>query len=132
MMGRTVKNKRGVQGAKRLIIWQLMITALLATVAMLLSGGIAGRSALLGGLVSVLPNAYFAKKLFQQQGANAARQIVSSFYKGEVSKILLSIALFALVFKCFTIIPQVFFGAYIVVQMVFWFAPLIFINKKSD
>ena len=127
-MGETVKNKHGAQGARRLVTWQLSLTDLFATIATVLSGILAGRSILLGGLVSAIPNAYFARKLFQHQGAHAARQIVSSFYKGEASKIGLSIILFALVFKCFTIIPLVFFAAYIMAQMVFWFAPLIFIK----
>ena len=131
MMGGTLKNQHGAKDAQRLIIWQLGLTVLLAVVATLLSGTMAGRSALLGGLVSVLPNAYFARKLFQHHGAHAARQIVNSFYKGEAAKLILSVVLFAMVFKCFKIIPLVFFVVYIVVQMVFWFAPLIVVNKPD-
>jgi ATP synthase protein I len=131
MVGRTVKNQQGLHGAYRLFAWQLSITMLLATVAILASGLTAAISALLGGLVSIVPNIYFALKLFRYQGARAAKQIVNSFYKGEAAKIALSVLMFALVFKFFTIIPLVFFAVYIVVQMVVWFAPLIFANKQN-
>ena len=97
-----------------------------AAIVMLFSTMVAGVSAILGGLVSIVPTAYFARKLFRYQGAHAARQIINSFYKGEALKIALTIILFALVFKFFNIIPLVFFAVYIMAQMVFWFAPLIF------
>jgi ATP synthase protein I len=124
-MGVSVKNQRGLQGAQRLLMCQLSMTVLLAAIALLYSS-IAAISAILGGLVSIVPTAYFATKLFRHHGAQAARQIVSSFYKGEALKIILTIALFGLVFKFFNIIPLIFFAVYIMVQMVFWFAPLIF------
>lgn len=126
-----MKNRQGLQGAQRLIACQVVITILLATIAILLSGTLAMVSVLLGGLVSIVPNAYFARKMFQYQGAREAKQIVSSFYKGEAMKIVLSIALFAIVFKYFKIVPWMFFAVYITVQMVIWFAPLIFNNNRN-
>ena len=126
-----MKNRQGVLGAQRLIACQLSLTVLLAIIATLLSSTTAGISALLGGLVSVLPNAYFAIKLFKYHGAMAAKQIVNSFYKGEALKMILSVVLFSLVFKFFKIIPVVFFAVYIVAQMAFWFAPLIFVGNKN-
>lgn len=93
-------------------------------------------SALLGGLVGIIPNALFARKLFKYQGARAARQIVNSFYKGEALKIVLSIVLFTLVFVFCKITPIAFFASYILVLMTQWFAPWIIVNKlnrpKSD
>ncbi len=91
----------------------------------------AAQSALLGGLVSIVPTAYFAAKLFKYNGARAARQIVNGFYKGEALKIAMTAVLFTVVFKFFTIIPLVFLSVYITVQMVFWFAPLIFSNEQN-
>lgn len=126
-----MKNKRGYQGAKRLLLCQFLLTASLALLALIFMGAVAAQSVLLGGMVSVVPNAYFAKKLFRHQGARAARQIVNSFYSGEALKLALTFVLFAIVFKFFKIIPLVFFAAYIVVQMVFWFAPLIFDNNRN-
>jgi ATP synthase protein I len=124
-----VKNKRGYQGAKRLLLCQFLLTASLAVLSLVFMGVVAAQSVLLGGMVSVVPNAYFARKLFQYQGARAARQIVNSFYSGEALKLALTFVLFAIVFKFFKIVPLVFFAAYILAQMVFWFAPLIFDNN---
>lgn len=124
-----MKNKVGIQGARRLLLLQLSLTTLAALLALLFISINAALSALLGGLICVLPNAYFARKLFQYQGARAARKIVKSFYQGEALKILLSIALFALVFCFVKIIPWILFTTYIGVQMTIWFAPLFFANK---
>lgn len=131
MMGETLKNRQGLQGARRLLLCQLGITMLCVIIAVLCAGTKAAMSALLGGMVSIIPSAYFASVLFRHQGAHAAKKIVSSFYKGEALKIMLSVTLFALVFKFFNVIPLVFFAVYIVAQMVFWFAPLIFDNKQN-
>ena len=121
-----MKNQQGLRGARRLLICQLSMTMLIATIAMLFWSATAAKSALLGGLVNIVPTTYFATKLFQYQGARAARQIVNSFYKGEAMKIALTVLLFIVVFKFFNIIPLVFLSVYIAIQMVFWFAPLIF------
>jgi ATP synthase protein I len=55
-------------------------------------------SALAGGLVAVVPQAYFAYRLFSQRGARAAQQVARAGYAGEVVKFLLTIAGFAMVF----------------------------------
>lgn len=93
-------------------------------------------SALLGGIVYIIPNAYFALTLFKYQGARAARQIVNGFYKGEALKIILTIILFTLVFVVYRVKPLAFFVSYIIVLMTHWFTPCVVstnkIGKKSD
>nr|WP_302473904.1 ATP synthase subunit I [Legionella sp. PL877] len=96
---------------------------------MLVSSGKQAMSAMLGGLVAIIPAALFARKLFRYQGARAARQIVKGFYLGEALKILSSIILFILVFLLFSLDPIAFFFTYILVLMTHWFAPLFFANK---
>ena len=98
-------------------------------IALLLSGIMAAKTVILGGLVSIVPNALFARILFKHQGAQVAKQIVKGFYKGEAAKLLLTILMFGLVFSCFKIYPLVFFTVYILVQMLIWFAPLLFNNN---
>ena len=53
---------------------------------------------LIGGLIAVVPQAYFAVLAFRWRGARSATAIARSSYAGEVGKFLLSVAGFALVF----------------------------------
>jgi len=57
------------------------------------------RSLLVGGMIAVLGHGYFAYKLFRFAGAQATRQILRGFYAGEAGKFLITIVLFAAVFK---------------------------------
>lgn len=78
-----------------------------------------------GGLICIVPTAYFAHKLFSKTGAQAAREIVTSFYMGEVIKVIITIILFALTFKFFNVNKLAIFIGYIVAQFTFWFTALI-------
>lgn len=110
---------------------QLLFVLLISGLCAVFYGTQAAKSALLGGMVYLIPNALFAIKLFKYQGARAAKQIVNSFYKGEAIKIGLSMLLFTAVFIWVKIIPLAFFSAYILVLMTHWFAPLILVNKQK-
>ncbi|CEK12212.1 ATP synthase subunit I [Legionella hackeliae] len=126
-----MKDKRGISGVKRLLAAQLIICLVIALALLLVWGEKESLSALLGGLVAIIPSALFARKLFRYQGARAARQIVKGFYLGEALKIVATIALFTFVFMSFKIAPLVFFFTYIVVLMSHWLAPLFFANKLN-
>ncbi|MFT4059365.1 MAG: F0F1 ATP synthase subunit I [Legionella sp.] len=121
-------SKRGII---RLWLVQLAATLAFAAVCAILYGANAASSAVLGGMVCVVPNVYFASKLFKYQGARSARQIVNSFYKGEAIKIFLSIVLFTAVFVWIKITPLAFFAAYIMILITHWFAPLVIVNKQN-
>ena len=56
-------------------------------------------SVLGGGLIAIVPQAYFAALAFRWQGARTARAMARSSYAGEIGKFLLSVAGFALVFS---------------------------------
>ncbi len=51
-----------------------------------------------GGLIAVLPQAYFAYRVFHRAGAQAARHIARASYAGEIGKFVMAVAGFALVF----------------------------------
>ncbi|MEZ5568440.1 MAG: ATP synthase subunit I [Halioglobus sp.] len=51
-----------------------------------------------GGLIAILPQAWFAHMVFRRRGARGARAIAGASYAGETGKFLLSVAGFALVF----------------------------------
>ena len=51
-----------------------------------------------GGLIAIVPQAWFANRAFRRSGAASARVIARNSYAGEIGKFLLSVAAFALVF----------------------------------
>lgn len=125
------KNQQGLYALKRLVILQLGLTLLISiAVAAIFDVKTAG-SALLGALVCVIPNICFGHMAFKHRGARAAKKIVSSFYKGEALKMILTIILFALVFINHKVVPLVFFLTYIIVQLAHWFLPLVLANKRN-
>ena len=69
-------------------------------------------SVLSGGLIAIVPQAYFALLAFRWRGARSALAIARSSYVGELGKYVLSVAGFALVFAVLRPIngPAVFAG----------------------
>ena len=126
-----MNKKLSKRGIVRLWLVQLGVTLIFAVLCAIMYSTNAATSALLGSVVYLIPNAYFASKLFKHQGAHSARQIVNSFYKGEALKIIISIFLFTLVFRLLEITPLAFFISYIMMIMTHWFAPLIVVNKEN-
>lgn len=110
---------------KRILIAQLVVTIALPI-------GFAGwsiaaaYSALLGGVICLLPNAYFARRMFRHTGARAARQIVRSFYAAETGKLVFTAILFGVSFAAVKglVAPALFLG-FIAVQIVSWLVPLL-------
>ncbi len=73
---------------------QLIVTLAVALVLWFFQGWIAGYSGLLGGLVALIPNSYFAFRVYRYSGARSARAIVGEFYSGEAGKLILTAVLF--------------------------------------
>jgi ATP synthase protein I len=55
-------------------------------------------SAFLGGMIAVIPQAWFASSLFRRSGAQAASHIARAGYAGEIGKFFMAAAGFAAVF----------------------------------
>lgn len=109
----------------RVVVAQLLTTFCLSLL-LLPSGVVYAISAAVGGLACAIPNGYLVWKLFQYRGAHAAQKIVKSFYQGEAGKFALTMLAFVLIFTLIdTIEPVVLFGAFIAVQLVNWFTPLL-------
>lgn len=83
----------------KIIVAQVAMTAILAIVVLVFSNTIAAMSILVGGLVSAIPNCYFAVQAFRYRGARNAEKVVKSFRKGVLGKTALTIVLFALAFS---------------------------------
>ena len=95
----------------RITLTQLALLALLCMV-LLAFEKVVAYSVLCGGLIAIVPQAYFATLAFRWRGAQSARAIARSSYAGVMGKFLLSIAAFALVFAVVRPIdgPAVFMG----------------------
>ena len=55
-------------------------------------------SALVGGLIQVIPQAWFSRQAFKYAGARQMDLVVRSMYRGELGKVLLTAAMFAAAF----------------------------------
>ena len=55
-------------------------------------------SSLLGGLVALIPQAWFTHRVFRQRGAQAMKQIARNSYAAEIGKFVMAVTGFALVF----------------------------------
>jgi len=82
----------------RIVFLQLGL-ALIAGVLGLLHSDVAAKSAVLGGLTSALPNAYFIWKAFRYSGARSTDRVVQAFYQGESWKFLLTALCFVAIFQ---------------------------------
>lgn len=79
---------------------------------------VAAWSAGLGGVISILPNAYFAHCVFRHAGARSIEKVVRSAYQGELVKLLMMGAGFALVFALVEPLRvSAVFGGFLVVHV---------------
>ncbi len=87
---------------------------------------------MLGGFVCWIPCCYFAFRAFRFKGARAAQKIVRSMYAGEFGKIMLTMALFTVVFiQVRPLDALALFAGFALVQSVNWFVPLFMSRAES-
>ncbi|MDT8428041.1 MAG: ATP synthase subunit I [Pseudomonadales bacterium] len=97
---------------------QMLVTIALSGMAAVLGATVAAYSMLFGGLISAVPNAYFAHRVFRYRGARATTSIVKAFYAGEAIKLALISAGFALVFMYVKPLHTLaFFGGFVLVHL---------------
>jgi ATP synthase protein I len=77
---------------------QALMVVVVTLVCGVLFGRVAGYSGLLGSLIALLANVFFASKAFRYFGARSSKAIVQSLWSGAMGKQILTAALFALVF----------------------------------
>ncbi len=97
----------------RITLAQLAALALLSLIALAFSS-VGAYSLFCGGLIAIVPQAYFAGLVFRRRGAGSARAITRASYIGEAGKFLLSVAGFVMVFAAVRPISgPLVFGGYI-------------------
>lgn len=110
----------------------ITFAALLAEQAVL--GGIRQDKRAIGSLVLgivlwLIPNCYFATKVMSLLKEVSSRALLIVFYRAELIKLLLTGFIFIAMVKLLAINFPLFFSGYLVAQLVFW---LLLITKSKD
>ena len=116
---------------QRILVIQLLVTLLISVICLLL-GGLYASSALLGGSIATLANAYFAWKVFAKQHETSAEQILVTYYGAEVGKIILTVMFFVAVIM---IVKPLSMATLVVAYVLNYMIPLLasfFINDDSE
>ena len=121
----------GRELAKQLLMIQLIAGTLLAAGMAVAVNAEWGLSALIGGGIFVIANAVFALCAFMFSGARAAKRIAASFYTGEALKILITVALFSVVYMYMQVELVPLKLTYLLALGINICAPVLFINNKK-
>ena len=79
-------------------------------------------SVMLGGLIQIFPQAWFARQAFRFAGARRVQSIVSAMYWGETGKVVLSAVLFTATFLLVSPLNVgALFSSFVVMILVQWF-----------
>jgi len=82
----------------RILLAQFVAGLVVAAAGLLSAGTVAAYSALLGGMICVVPNTFLALRMFAGSLVGDARRALAATYVGAAGKLLLTAALFAVVF----------------------------------
>lgn len=106
---------------KKVALYQLALL-LPASAALLLWSTALAYSVLLGGLIQICPQAWFARQAFRFAGARRVQSIVSAMYWGETGKVVLSAVLFTATFLMVSPLNVgALFSSFVVMILVQWF-----------
>lgn len=107
----------------KIIVLQLVLALLASAVLMPVSGLVAAYSALAGGMIAVVANAFFAMRLFNDKVSWEPGALTATVYRGAVGKFILSVAMF---FVAVVLLEPVnllaLFATYLLVQL----SPVVF------
>lgn len=107
--------------------WSLLYYQLLGVAGICLTIGLlvdwfSAYSGLVGGMIAVIANLFFASKLLKHSGASNSKKIVSSFYRGEFQKLIITALLFAFTINYLPLSYGAFFLVYSASHLCFWVA----------
>lgn len=113
------------QTTVKILSAQAAITIAIALLAFLIADSKSGYSALTGGGINILATAVFALRVFSVQRDASAKRMARAFYWGEVSKFVVTIALFLVVLGWMDVIFLPLFLTYAATMLAFWIVLLI-------
>jgi ATP synthase protein I len=108
--------------AMSVVLGQVAVTVVAAIVCFAVFGRIAGISALVGGGISTVASAMLALIAFGSPAGAGAQRVARAFYVGEGVKLVVTVALFVVVFLTMKVSFAALFGAYIATLFVYWIA----------
>lgn len=101
------------------LLAQACVSVVVAAVAWVWVGQVAGMSAMLGGVTAVVPNGFLAARLLQPSRDESAKAMMRSAWLGEIGKLLLTALLFGVIFGFVRPIqPLAVFAGFIAAQLV--------------
>ncbi|MCE8044525.1 F0F1 ATP synthase assembly protein I [Halomonas daqingensis] len=117
----------------RLFLAQGFATLLVALLAGLRHGHEGVLSALMGGLVSLLPSLYFVWRGLRVRDGRRPRVSVMNLYQAAMGKFGLTVALFVIVFVAVPPSnPAFFFVAYVAAQLMHWLTPWLLRDRPTQ
>lgn len=80
----------------------------------------------LGGLACLLPQTWFAWRVFRARPGDPPRVMLAAFFQGEMIKLALIVVILVAIFRAWPAVPLApLVLTFIAVQAVHWFAPLL-------
>lgn len=108
--------------ALKMVLGQLAVTAAIAALFWIWSGGLAAVSALTGGGIGIAAALAMVAFMFRETAPGDAKAVMRNAYKGEAAKLGLTVVLFALVLKFLELAALPLFVAYIATLLMHWVA----------
>lgn len=99
--GRKWLHLRGVKLAWAVCLTQLLITLIAALIVGIFAGAAAVKASVYGGFIAIVPTAYFAVRVYLRRNGNEPKDVVGSFYRGEIGKFALTALMFFFGVKMF-------------------------------
>ncbi|VAW65683.1 hypothetical protein MNBD_GAMMA11-1761 [hydrothermal vent metagenome] len=115
----------------KILLLQLAVSLMVGAISWFFSQSVA-LSAISGGLIASLANAWFAWKVFSGSAKAESAKILSTCYQAEVGKVIMTVMLFIVAIvsiKSLNIIALM--CAYLFITMIPWLASF-FINNDKD
>jgi len=116
----------GRQPILLILLAQVVTSGVVAAVLALWQGQLAALSALLGGAIAVVPNAFLAARLLSPKANASAESMLRAAWIGEIGKLALTALLFAAVFVAVRPLSVIgLFAGFIAAQLVIFGVPLV-------
>ena len=114
---------------KRILVQSLLVF-IVAGIFLGISGGKAALATVWGGFVHIVPCYFYASRLFSDVSARAVGKIITTFYVGEILKLMASVGLFIGLYLLYHLPLLPYLVGYLVATLSFCVAPMIIMSNK--